>query len=84
MIQKNIYRTLTYEAQQQINETKIPVLQKLKDTDNSMLVPEGRGIMGLIKGVKYVMTEHFTLGGGHTMQYTDDRLYHRLLHSKPI
>ena len=43
------------------------------DTDNSMVVTRGKG-WGAVKGqgVKYVVTEgDLTVGGGHTLQYTD-------------
>ena len=39
------------------------------DTDNSMALREGRGWMS---GVEYMVTEDgLTVGGGHTVQYTD-------------
>ena len=47
--------------------------QKLIDTDNSMVVTRGQGAgVVKVKGVKYTETEDLTLGGGHTMQHTDD------------
>ena len=49
---------------------------KLKptDTDNSVVVAGGNGGGWVVKGtdIKYrVMEDDLTLGGGHTMQYTD-------------
>lgn len=47
------------------------------DTDNSLVVTEGRrGDIEKGKGVKYMVTEgDLTPGGEHTMQYTDVELY---------
>ena len=47
---------------------------KLTDADNSMVVTRGKGVGAQwgVKGDKYVVMEDgLTLGGGHTMQYTD-------------
>ena len=43
------------------------------DTDNTMVVPKGKGGGGVKgKGAKYIMTDDYLiLGGWHTMQYTD-------------
>ena len=49
--------------------------EKLKDTDNSMVVTRGKGVgkWQRIKGAKYMVTEvALILGGRHTKQYTDD------------
>ena len=35
-----------------------------------MVVPRGKG-MGMVKGVKYMVTEDLTLGGRHTMTEVD-------------
>ena len=47
---------------------------KLIDPDNGMVVTKGKGSGGVVKskGVKYVVIEDLTLGGGHTIPYTDD------------
>ena len=48
--------------------------QKLLDRDNNMVDTKGKRGDGVVKvkGVKYMLTEDLTLGGGHTMQYTDN------------
>ena len=45
----------------------------LIDTDNSMVATRGRGVeVSKGKGDRYMVTEDdLTLGGGHTVQYTD-------------
>ena len=49
-------------------------------------LPEGKestGRMKRVKGVNYMVTEgDLTLGGGHTVQYTEE--HHRMVHLKPI
>ena len=51
--------------------------QKLRDTDNSIVVTRGKGgkrRQKRVKGVKYMVTGDFTLGVEYTMQHTDDVL----------
>ena len=47
---------------------------RLIHTDHSVGVTRGKGVgERRVKGAKYMVTEdELTLGGGHTMQYTDD------------
>ena len=57
---------------------------ELTDTDNSMVVTGGKGGEGSKgKGVKYMLAEDdLTLGGEHTMQYTDH--VSSIIYLKPI
>ena len=50
-----------------------PLISSLLYTENSMVVTrEGRELEGVVKELKYMVTEDgFTLGVGHTMQGTD-------------
>ena len=50
-----------------------PLISSLSYTDNSVVVTrEGRELEGVVKELKYMVTEDsFTLGIGHTMQGTD-------------
>ena len=52
----------------------VPLVIQLKliDTDNSMVVTRRKVGRVVVKGTKYIVIEDdLTLGGGHTMQYTD-------------
>lgn len=54
------------------DHTHTEIKLKLIDADNSVWVPRERGEGTKVKRTKYmVMGDDLTLGGGHTVQYTD-------------
>ena len=55
------------------NEQTKKTNKKLTDTNTSMVVTgqKGGGRKCRVKGVKYMVAEDLTFGGGHTVHYRD-------------